>query len=134
MSTFSRSDFKDLFRGKYDHVKWIDAMRSVFGPIPLKKNPEELEIGLKGNDRGWFLGRFTAASQGGDMEVGVFRYRIESKSVLKSRVGLRNLVRPYVRDYSSLGAALVVFEDAKTGDWRFSFVSDLKGGETAAKR
>lgn len=98
MSTFSRSDFKDLFRGKYDHVKWIDAMRSVFGPIPLKKNPEELEIGLKGNDRGWFLGRFTAASQGGDMEVGVFRYRIESKSVLKSRVGLRNLVRPYVRD------------------------------------
>ena len=134
MSTFSRADFKNLFRDKYDHAKWIDAMRSVFGPIPLKKNPEELEIGLKGKDRGWFLGRFTAASQGGDMEVGVFRYRIESKSVLKSRVGLRNLVRPYVRDYSSLGAALVVFEDAKTGDWRFSFVSDLKGGETAAKR
>ena len=134
MLKFPRADFKDLFRGKYDHAKWIDAMCAVFGPLQLKKNPEELEIGLKGNDRGWFLGRFTAASQGGDMEVGVFRYRIESKSVLKSRVGLRNLVRPYVRDYSSLGAALVVFEDAKTGDWRFSFVSDLKGGETAAKR
>ena len=134
MLKFSRADFKELFRGKYDHAKWIDAMCAVFGPLQLKRNPEELEIGLKGNDCGWFLGRFTAASQGGDMEVGVFRYRIDSKSVLKSRVGLRNLVRPYVRDYSSLGAALVVFEDAKTGEWRFSFVSDLKGGETAAKR
>ena len=134
MLTFSRSDFKTLFRNAYDHEKWIDAMRAVFGPLQLKAKPEELEIGLKGNDRGWFLGHFTAASQGGDMEVGVFRYRIDSRSVLKSRVGLRNLVRPYVRDYSSLGAALVVFEDAKTGTWRFSFVSDLKGGETAAKR
>lgn len=134
MLTFSHSDFKTLFRNAYDHEKWIDAMRAVFGPLQLKAKPEELEIGLKGNDRGWFLGHFTAASQGGDMEVGVFRYRIDSRSVLKSRVGLRNLVRPYVRDYSSLGAALVVFEDAKTGAWRFSFVSDLKGGETAAKR
>ena len=61
-------------------------------------------------------------------EIGFYYFRLHS-SVAKRRVGLRQLVKNWLR---LTDAALVVFDDGS--NWRLSFICDLKDDATAPKR
>uniref|UniRef100_UPI0040250B82 Eco57I restriction-modification methylase domain-containing protein n=1 Tax=Segatella hominis TaxID=2518605 RepID=UPI0040250B82 len=59
-----------------------------------------------------------------------FYYEMEDGSVLRRKVGLRNLIRPYLG--YGFDAALAVFNDGT--NWRLSLICDLKEDATSTKR
>ena len=63
-------------------------------------------------------------------ELGFFYYDMEDGSVLRRKVGLRNLIRPYLG--YGFDAALAVFNDGT--NWRLSLICDLKEDATSTKR
>lgn len=63
-------------------------------------------------------------------ELGFFYYEMEDGSVLRRKVGLRNLIRPYLG--YGFDAALAVFNDGT--NWRLSLICDLKEDATSTKR
>ena len=77
--------------------------------------------------KGYFLGSMTTQD---NYELGFFYYEMEDGSVLRRKVGLRNLIRPYLG--YGFDAALAVFNDGT--NWRLSLICDLKEDATSTKR
>ena len=136
--TFDSAALHGLFASPFDAERWSAVLLDLFGvrhdpdaklslrPKPFLANPAGDEV--------FPLGSFTTSDR---YLVGLFRYGISSGSVLRRKVGLRALVKPFLG--SAYDAALVVFEDATPGRaaspvWRFSFICDIKGEATAPKR
>ena len=131
--TYDSAALRDLFASPFDAASWTGVLADLFG---VRHDPKaDLASRLRplaptaSGDKGFHLGSFTTSD---GYLVGLFRFEISSGSVLRRKVGLRALVKPFLGlDYD---AALVVFADRGSPVWRFSFVCDIKGEATAPKR
>ena len=130
---FDSADLHEIFAAPFNASRWTDMLGELFGVrhdpnAQLFVRPHALKPTASG-DQGFHLGSFTTSD---GYLIGLFRYEISSGSVLRRKVGLRALVRPFLGyDYD---AALVVFNDRDTPAWRFSFICDIKEEATAPKR
>ena len=122
---YSANQFRQLFQNKFNLQEWTKFLISYFGAQTIRKTPELLDIAPE-EGKGYYLGQKKTTD---NYEIGLFYLKLNS-SVKKRRVGLRELIRPYLRYL--VDAALVVFDDGD--NWRLSFICDIKGENTAPKR
>ena len=125
-TTYTSDTLRNLFQSSFDLTQWYSFLMNFFRANELKQIPERI-IGGIAEDEGYYLGSIDTTDY---FRIGLFHYRIRQGSVANKRVGLRNLVKPFLR--YEFDAALVVFD---SGDhWRLSFISDIKGEATSPKR
>ncbi len=132
---FSRDELQSLFQNPYRLDVWQDFLHRHLGVTHLLARPERVVVPPTEAERGMtgrFLGEISETLD--HFKIGLFDFTVPGEQVKRRRVGLRNLLVPWLRaDYD---AALVTFHSTDPGvtDWRVSFICDLKGEETAAKR
>lgn len=125
-TTYTSDTLRNLFQSSFNLTDWYSFLLNFFHANELKQIPERI-LGGNAEDEGYYLGNIDTTDY---FRIGLFHYRIRQGSVANKRVGLRNLVKPFLR--YEFDAALVVFD---SGDhWRFSFISDIKGEATSPKR
>ena len=125
---YTKDSLQRLFQSKFNLTKWQMVLQDYFRADKVRKSPEALDEDDE-NRNGYFLGETTTKD---GYKMGFFYYDMEDGSVLRRKVGLRNLVRPYLG--YGFDAALAVFDDGK--NWRLSLICDLKSDAEAtnAKR
>ena len=125
---YTKDSLQRLFQSKFNLTKWQMVLQDYFRADKVRKSPEALDEDDE-NRKGYFLGETTTKD---GYKMGFFYYDMEDGSVLRRKVGLRNLVRPYLG--YGFDAALAVFDDGK--NWRLSLICDLKSDAEAtnAKR
>lgn len=126
MATYNKETFKRLFQSKFNLSKWQMLLQDYFHADKVRVSPEVLDEDAE-DRKGYFLGSMTTQD---DYELGFFYYEMEDGSVLRRKVGLRNLIRPYLG--YGFDAALAVFNDGT--NWRLSLICDLKEDATSTKR
>ena len=125
-TTYTSDTLRNLFQSSFNLTDWYAFLLNFFHANELKQIPERI-LGGNAEDEGYYLGSIDTTDY---FRIGLFQYRIRQGSVANKRVGLRNLVKPFLR--YEFDAALVVFD---SGDhWRFSFISAIKGEATSPKR
>ena len=124
-NAYSAGSLKQLFQSSFDLNNWYSFLQDFFHATELKSTPERI-IGSSA-DEGFYLGNIETEDC---YRIGLFHYNITQGSVANKRVGLRNLVKPFLK--WEFDAALVVFD---SGDhWRLSFICDIKDAATSPKR
>ena len=126
MATYNKETFKRLFQSKFNLSKWQMLLQDYFHADKVRVSPEVLDEDAE-DRKGYFLGSMTTQD---NYELGFFYYEMEDGSVLRRKVGLRNLIRPYLG--YGFDAALAVFNDGI--NWRLSLICDLKEDTTSTKR
>lgn len=126
MATYNKETFKRLFQSKFNLSKWQMLLQDYFHADKVRVSPEVLDEDAE-DRKGYFLGSMTTQD---NYELGFFFYEMEDGSVLRRKVGLRNLIRPYLG--FGFDAALAVFNDGT--NWRLSLICDLKEDATSTKR
>lgn len=126
MTTYNKETFKRLFQSKFNLSKWQMLLQDYFHADKVRVNAEVLDEDAE-DRKGYFLGSMTTQD---NYELGFFYYEMEDGSVLRRKVGLRNLIRPYLG--YGFDAALAVFNDGT--NWRLSLICDLKEDATSTKR
>ena len=126
MATYNKETFKRLFQSKFNLSKWQMLLQDYFHADKVRVSPEVLDEDAE-DRKGYFLGSMTTPD---NYELGFFYYEMEDGSVLRRKVGLRNLIRPYLG--YGFDAALAVFNDGT--NWRLSLICDLKEDATSTKR
>lgn len=126
MATYNKETFKRLFQSKFNLSKWQILLQDYFHADKVRVSPEVLDEDAE-DRKGYFLGSMTTQD---NYELGFFYYEMEDGSVLRRKVGLRNLIRPYLG--YGFDAALAVFNDGT--NWRLSLICDLKEDATSTKR
>lgn len=126
MATYNKETFKRLFQSKFNLSKWQMLLQDYFHADKVRVSPEILDEDAE-DRKGYFLGSMTTQD---NYELGFFYYEMEDGSVLRRKVGLRNLIRPYLG--FGFDAALAVFNDGT--NWRLSLICDLKEDATSTKR
>lgn len=126
MVTYNKETFKRLFQSKFTLSKWQMLLHDYFHADKVRVSPEVLDEDAE-DRKGYFLGSMTTQD---NYELGFFYYEMEDGSVLRRKVGLRNLIRPYLG--YGFDAALAVFNDGN--NWRLSLICDLKEDATSTKR
>lgn len=126
MATYNKETFKRLFQSKFNLSKWQMLLQDYFHADKVRVNAEALDEDAE-DRKGYFLGSMTTQD---NYELGFFYYEMEDGSVLRRKVGLRNLIRPYLG--YGFDAALAVFKDGT--NWRLSLICDLKEDATSTKR
>lgn len=126
MATYNKETFKRLFQSKFNLSKWQMLLQDYFHADKVRVNREALDEDAE-DRKGYFLGSMTTQD---NYELGFFYYEMEDGSVLRRKVGLRNLIRPYLG--YGFDAALAVFNDGT--NWRLSLICDLKEDATSTKR
>ena len=125
VGTYSPDSLRNLFQSSFNLAQWYSFLQYFFNASELKERPERLNENTY--EEGFYLGSIDTTDC---YRIGLFRYRIKTGSVTNKRVGLRNLVRPFLK--YQFDAALVVFD---SGDhWRLSFICDIKEEATSPKR
>lgn len=126
MATYNKETFKRLFQSKFNLSKWQMLLQDYFHVDKVRVNAEVLDEDAE-DRKGYFLGSMTTQD---NYELGFFYYEMEDGSVLRRKVGLRNLIRPYLG--YGFDATLAVFNDGT--NWRLSLICDLKEDATSTKR
>lgn len=126
MATYNKETFKRLFQSKFNLSKWQMLLQDYFHADKVRVRAEALDEDAE-DRKGYFLGSMTTKD---NYELGFFYYEMEDGSVLRRKVGLRNLIRPYLG--YGFDAALAVFNDGT--NWRLSLICDLKEDATNTKR
>lgn len=126
MATYNKETFKRLFQSKFNLSKWQMLLQDYFHADKVRVSPEVLDEDAE-DRKGYFLGSMTTQD---NYELGFFYYEMEDGSVLRRKVGLRNLICPYLG--YGFDAALAVFNDGT--NWRLSLICDLKEDATSTKR
>ena len=104
-------------------------LRQYFHATELKAERERIDD-TPDDEKGYYLGAIDTTDS---YRIGLFYYQIQHSNVARKRVGLRNLVKSFINpNWGEFDAALVVFDSGSV--WRLSFVCDIKGENTAAKR
>ena len=124
---FTSDNLRTLFQHRFSQASWLDCLQRLFCADELRANPDPVYFQ---RDEGFYWGAINTTDH---FRIGLFYYQIHHGSVVRRRVGLRNLVSTFTNPrWGEFDAALVVFD---SGDhWRLSFVCDIKGEATAAKR
>ena len=118
---------RDLFQQPFDLVTYRSVILSqLLHAQRLLTSPEMLEQYDNG-DQLYGLGYLTD-NEG--KEIGLYYTHVPNGDVRRKRVGFRKMLHPYVK--YGVDAAIAVFDDGKY--WRLSYICDLKGGVTSAKR
>ena len=125
---YTKDSLQRLFQSKFNLSKWQMVLKDYFRADKVRISPEALDEDAE-ERKGYFLGETTTKD---GYRMGFFYYAMEDGSVLRRKVGLRNLIRPYLG--YGFDAALAVFDDGK--NWRLSLICDLKcdAEATNAKR
>ncbi len=124
-TAYTPDSLRHIFQSSFNLTQWYGLLRQFFNANLLKEEPERIISNAL--DEGFYLGNIDTADS---YSIGLFLYNIRQGSVANKRVGLRNLVKPFLT--YQFDGALVVFD---SGDhWRLSFISDIKGEATAPKR
>lgn len=123
---YTKDSLQRLFQSKFNLSKWQVLLQDYFHADKVRRSPEALDEDAE-ERKGYFLGSMTTKD---DYKLGFFYYEMEDGSVLRRKLGLRNLIRPYLG--YGFDAALAVFDDGT--NWRLSLICDLKGDATNAKR
>ena len=128
MMAYTKDNLQRLFQSKFNLSKWQTMMTEFIRADKVRIQPEALDEDAE-ERKGYFLGSTTTKD---GYKMGFFYYDMEDGSVLRRKVGLRNLIRPYLG--YGFDAALAVFDDGI--NWRLSLICDLKGDAeaTSAKR
>ncbi len=122
---YTSDNLRNLFQSSFNLAQWYSFLQYFFNATELKSTPERIIENT--SDDGYYLGNIDTTDS---YRIGLFQYNITKGSVANKRVGLRNLVRPFLK--YEFDAALVVFD---SGDhWRLSFICDIKGEATSPKR
>ena len=125
VGTYSPDSLRNLFQSSFNLAQWYSFLQYFFNASELKERPERLNENTY--EEGFYLGSIDTTDS---YRIGLFHYKIKTGSVANKRVGLRNLVRPFLK--YQFDAALVVFD---SGDhWRLSFICDIKEEATSPKR
>lgn len=124
-TAYSAESLRQMFQSSFNLSNWYSFLQDFFHASELKRTPERI-VGST-PDEGYYLGNIETEDS---YRIGLFHYNISRGSVANKRVGLRNLVKPFLR--WEFDAALVVYD---SGDhWRLSFICDIKESATAPKR
>ena len=124
---FTSDNLRTLFQHRFNQASWLNCLQRLFCADELRATPDPVYFQ---QDEGFYWGAITTTDH---FRIGLFHFQIHHGSVVRRRVGLRNLVSTFTNPrWGEFDAALVVFD---SGDhWRLSFVCDIKGETTAAKR
>lgn len=124
---FTSDNLRTLFQHRFNQASWLNCLQRLFCADELRATPDPVYFQ---QDEGFYWGAINTTDH---FRIGLFYYQIHHGSVVRRRVGLRNLVSTFTNPrWGEFDAALVVFD---SGDhWRLSFVCDIKGEATAAKR
>ena len=122
---YTAEQLRTIFQKKFNLNEWTRFLTNFIEAKTIRQVPEQLELGPS-EGKGYYLGQKTTTD---NYEIGLF-YIQTNTSVNNRRVGLRQIVKPYLRYL--VDAALVVFDDGS--NWRLSFVCDIKGDSTSPKR
>ena len=124
---FTSDNLRTLFQHRFNQASWLNCLQRLFCADELRATPDPVYFQ---QDEGFYWGAITTTDH---FRIGLFHFQIHHGSVVRRRVGLRNLVSTFTNPrWGEFDAALVVFD---SGDhWRLSFVCDIKGEATAAKR
>ncbi len=122
---YTAEQLRTIFQKKFNLNEWTRFLTNFIEAKTIRQVPEQLELDPS-EGKGYYLGQKTTTD---NYEIGLFYIQTNS-SVTNRRVGLRQIVKPYLRYL--VDAALVVFDDGS--NWRLSFVCDIKGESTSPKR
>lgn len=118
---------RNLFRQKFNYSEYRKViLQNLLHAQELMREPEFLEETNDG-DRIYGLGYLRDAD---GKEIGLYYTNVTKGDVRHKRVGFRKMMKKYT-DFG-VDAAITVFADKE--HWRLSYMCDLKGGVTAAKR
>ena len=128
----NEQDLRALFRNPYSLEAWRDFLHSHLGATQLYAKPKPVSVPASEEERG-LAGFLIGVMETPDgFRMGLFDFTVTGEQARRRRVGLRNLLVPWLKaDYD---AALVVFHSGDAAPWRVSLICDLSGAETAAKR
>ncbi len=127
--TYNKENLRQIFQQSFSMNEWLQMLQHYFHAKELKAEPERID-GTTEDEKGYYLGALDTTD---NYRIGLFYYQIQRGNVARKRVGLRNLVKSFVNpNWGEFDAALVVFDSGSV--WRLSFVCDIKGENTAAKR
>ena len=122
---------RQLFCSDFDLQRWTTFVAEFFAPSELREVPDPIPS-PEGMDTGYYLGALMTEDS---YRIGLFVYTVAEGSVSRRRVGLRQWVKRFINpQWGEFDAALVVYEDKDSSDWRLSFVCDIKGEKTDPKR
>ncbi len=128
----TRETLRKLFQSEFDLGCWqnflVDFLSGDKSKLKMLAKPQPLPDSSP-KEKGVYLGEFMTPD---GVKVGLFSFDITGSSVLRKKIGLRNLVRNYLK-YDG-DAVLVTFREKGTSLWRFSFISDMRGASTAPRR
>ena len=127
--TYSKDNLRQIFQQPFNQEGWQNMLLHYFHASELKAERERIDV-TPDNEKGYYLGAIDTTD---NYRIGLFYYQIQHGNVARKRVGLRNLVKSFINpNWGEFDAALVVFDSGSV--WRLSFVCDIKGENTAAKR
>ena len=127
--TYSKDTLRQIFQQPFNQEGWQNMLRHYFHATELKAERERIDD-TPDDEKGYYLGAIDTTD---NYRIGLFYYQIQHGNVARKRVGLRNLVKSFINpNWGEFDAALVVFDSGSV--WRLSFVCDIKGENTAAKR
>ena len=129
----TQDELQNLFRSPFRLDGWKDLLHRHLGADQLLTHPRPVSVPPSESERG-LDGTLLGEMESDGYRIGLFDFAVPGEQVKRRRVGLRNLLVPWLRaDYD---AAVVSFHSNDPGvtDWRVSYICDLKGEETAAKR
>ncbi|MBO6307006.1 MAG: restriction endonuclease, partial [Paludibacteraceae bacterium] len=129
----TKSELQLLFQHRYDRNVWSDFLHSCIGVERLLATPKGIVVPAAESSRdmkGWLLGEFETPD---NYKIGLFEFSVTGNQASRRRVGLRNILVPWLKS-GDFDAAIAVFHSTETPIWRVSFICDLKGATTAAKR
>ena len=122
-----KEKLRTLFQQKFNPIEYRKVvLENLLHAQQLLSQPQFLEETNDG-DRIYGLGYLTDAD---GKQIGLYYTDVVNSDVRRKRVGFRQMMKSYVK-YGA-DAAIAVFADKE--HWRLSYMSDLKGGETSAKR
>ena len=126
--TYSKDTLRQIFQQPFNANEWQQMLQHYFRASELRAEPERIND-TPDDEAGYYLGKLNTDPY----SIGLFYYQIQRGNVARKRVGLRNLVKSFINpNWGEFDAALVVFDSGSV--WRLSFVCDIKGENTAAKR
>lgn len=121
---------RQLFCSDFDLQRWMTFVAEFFAPSELREVPESIPS-PEGTDAGYYLGAMMTEDS---YRIGLFVYTVSEGSVSRRRAGLRQWVKRFINPlWGEFDAALVVYKDEDSSDWRLSFVCDIKGEKTDPK-
>ena len=126
--TYTKDTLRQIFQQPFNQQEWQIMLQNYFHASELRAEPERIN-NTPDDEAGYYLGKLNTDPY----SIGLFYYQIQHGNVARKRVGLRNLVKSFINpNWGEFDAALVVFDSGSV--WRLSFVCDVKGENTAAKR